>query len=93
MQRNRENPELIENEKWICLNCIITVRSDIFPFGFINNYELSCLNSSDSVPIANMIPEFDLVSEALSINKLNDKDIDENLVDNIIVNTILLRVL
>ena len=30
-----------------------------------------------------MIPEFELVSDASSINSLIDKDIDENLVDNI----------
>ena len=59
------------------------IEMDMFPLGLINNYELLCLNSSDSVSIANMIPEFELVSDVLSINNLNDKDIDENLVDNI----------
>ena len=83
MKRNRDNPDSIENDKWTCLNCVIAERSDTFPLGWINNYELSCLNSSDSVLIAEMIPEFHLASEALSINNLNNKDIDENLVDNI----------
>ena len=83
MKRNRDNPYFIENDKWTCLNCVIAERSDTFPLGLINNYELSCLNSSDSVSIADMIPEFQLASAALSINNLNKKDIDENLADNI----------
>ena len=62
MKRNRDNPYFIENDKWTCLNCVIAERSDTFPLGLINNYEPSCLNSSDSVSIADMISEFQLVS-------------------------------
>ena len=43
----------------------------------------SHVNSSDSVSIADMIPEFQLALAALSINNLNNKDIDESLADNI----------
>ena len=81
MRRNCENPELVESEEWVCLNCTIAERASIFPLGYLSNHELNSFNVSDSMEIANMIPEFEAISVALKSNNLASNDIDENLID------------
>ena len=83
MRRNCENPELVESEEWVCLNCAIAERASIFPLGYLSNHELNSFNVSDSMEIANMIPEFEAISVALKSNNLASNDIDENLIDRI----------
>ena len=84
MKMNRDNPALIENEIWECLKCITDKRAKIFPFGHLNNFEIDNINSIDSVILSDLIPEFDLCSDALNTNNnLNSSDIDENMVHNI----------
>ena len=89
MRRNCENPELVESEEWVCLNCTIAERASIFPLGYLSNHELNSFNVSDSMEIANMILEFEAISVALKSNNLASNDIDENLTE-LIVNIILL---
>ena len=83
MRRNCENSELVESEEWVCLNCTIAERASIFPLGHLSNHELNSFNVSDSMEIANMIPEFEAISVALKSNNLASNDIDENLIDRI----------
>ena len=80
---NRDNPDLIENEDWVCLSCTITNRANIFPFGHINNFEMENLFSLDSSCISDQIPEFDIFSDALNAGNLKSNDIDENIVYNL----------
>ena len=83
MKRNRDNPDLIENENWTCLNCLVTARAKIFPFGLVNNYDLEGINSLNSITLTGLLPEFEITSEALKANNLTPNDIDENTPDKI----------
>ena len=92
IKRNYDTPELVDSEEWVCLHCTVSERACIFPLGHLNNQELYSLNISDSMEIANMIPVFKTASTAIKSNNLASYDIDENLVDKIIVNTIQLMI-
>ena len=83
-QRNRNNPELVEEEEWICVKCIMTERSEYSPFIFQSNDQLSSINSLDSMNLFDMLPEENVFSAALQTNCLtkNDDD-DESNIDNI----------
>ena len=84
MKSNRDNPILIENDEWICLKCITDERASIFPFGILNNFEIINLNSFDSIYLSEQVPEFDIFSDAINTNNLdNSNDIDENIVHSI----------
>lgn len=78
MKKNRENPDLVDSDEWICLNCLVTERSKIFPFGMINDHLLETINSLDSIKLTELVPEFEVISETIKINNLNLNDIDEN---------------
>ena len=83
--RNRDNPELIENESWICLKCIMENRSEYNPFIFLSDTQLDNMNSIDSMLLYDMLPDDDVFSDALKTNSLttiDDDEIDDN-VDNI----------
>ena len=79
----RDNIYLIENENCEYLNCIIEERASNFPFGYQSNYELRNLNSINSMQLIDMVPPFDIISEAFKTNNLKSNDIDENMVYNI----------
>ena len=79
--RNENNPDLIVNEEWNCLNCTITERASIFPFGLESNYDLNCINFSNSMKFLKMIPEFEIASNVSKVN--SSHDIDVNTVDTI----------
>ena len=59
MKRNCDNPQLVDSEEWVCLNCTISERACIFPLGYLSNHELHSLNVSDSLEITNMMSEFE----------------------------------
>jgi len=83
LNNNRDNPDLTENEIWECLKCITKKRAEIFPFGFLNNFEIENINTLDSIHLADLIPEFEIFSDALQTNNGNSNDIDENIDYNI----------
>ena len=83
IERNIINPDLIENEEWRCLNCNINERANIFPFGLESNYEINCINISNSMKLYDMIPEFEVLCDVTKIENLNSNDIDENLATKI----------
>ena len=84
-QRNRENPELIENEIWLCLKSVMAERSVYNPFIFLSDNQLSNVNSVDSMKLYDMLPDEDVFSHALKAYCLmmNDDLMDENIIDNI----------
>ena len=79
---NINNPDKINVENWTCLQCNISERVYIFPFGNENSYELNCMNSIDSMKQTEMVPEFEIVSEAMKANNIAN-DIDEQSIYNI----------
>ena len=81
IERNNIHPELIEDEEWNCMNCTLSERANIFPFGFESNYNLNCINSSNSMKLLEMVPEFEIASNISIIN--SSQDIDANVVENI----------
>ena len=80
---NLENPNLVDDELWECLKCITDYRAIIFPFGYLNNFEIENLNSLDSIHLINAIPEFEICADTQKVNNLNSNDIDENIVHSI----------
>ena len=83
IQRNKLNPNLIEEENWICLNCNMTKLADHLPFVYESTHDINNLNCSNSISLTNLIPSFEIVSEALNVNCLNSCDIDEANIINI----------
>ena len=79
-QRNSDNPELVVSEDWICMKCILTERSDLFPFLYSSDIELYHLNSLDSIKLIDSLPNDDVHQFAGQNNKLV---IDEDIVDTI----------
>ena len=81
--RNSENSDLVDSEPWVCLNCIINLRSDYVPFVQLSSLELSNMNSSDSMKLLEMLPDIEVTTDALETNCLVTNDIDESMVENI----------
>ena len=87
-ERNRENPELVEQESWSCLKCIMMERAEHIPYIFLNNDELINMNSVDSMKLCELIPGGNVISDALKTNSLTNADddndeFDECNVDNV----------
>ena len=68
MKNNRDNDELIENEIWECLNCIINQRAIIFPFGLEDNLNLRNLNTLNTKKLIDTVPQFKIVQEDIKYN-------------------------
>ena len=84
--RNRENPELIDSETWICLKCIMEERLEYSPFIYQSNNQLCNLNALDSMNLFDMLPDDNIFTVALQTNCLNtndDDDVDESNIENI----------
>ena len=81
--RNSENSDLVDSEPWVCLNCIINLRSDYVPFVQLSSPELSNMNSLDSMKLLEMLPDIEVTTDALETNCLVTNDIDESMVENI----------
>ena len=85
--RNRDNPELIETEIWICIKCDMEERSEYNPFIFLSDNQLTNMNSVDSMHLFDMFPDDDVITNALKTNYLNtngdNDEIDESNVENI----------
>ena len=88
--RNRDNPDLLEEESWDCLKCIMDNRSDYNPFIYISDNQLSNLNSVDTMKLYDLLPEDNVFSDALKTNCLNinddntkDDDLMEDIIDQI----------
>ena len=62
--RNRDNPDLLEEESWDCLKCIMDNRSDYNPFIYISDNQLSNLNSVDTMELYDLLPEENVFSDA-----------------------------
>ena len=74
--RNRDNPELIESEIWSCLNCTLKERANYIPFLFLSSDELFNMNSLDSMKLLELLPDNDIVTEALNTNYIVTNDLD-----------------
>ena len=81
LERNNDNPDKINAENWTSLQCKISERANISPFGYENSYELNCINIIDSMKQIVMIPEFEIVSEAMKANNIAN-NIDEQSIYN-----------
>ena len=79
--KKKQNPDIIDNEEWICLECSISERAKIFPFGLESIHDINCINSSNSMKSNTLIPEFEIMSEISKIR--NSHDIDVNSSENI----------
>ena len=79
IDRNFLNPELIVSEPWICSKCMITINAENFPFGLLNDSDLVSINTSNSMQINDMIPEFETISTSTKISELCSNDIDLNI--------------
>ena len=64
---------------WFCLNC----TADMFPFGSLDNEELSNLNELDFPSFVDSIPSFEITSGLTNLPNLGDYDIDEHLPSNV----------
>ena len=79
--KKKQNPDVIDNEEWICLECSISERAKIFPFGFESIHDINCINSSNSMKSTTLIPEYEIMSEISKIR--NSRDTDVNSLENI----------
>ena len=79
---NINNPDKINVENWTCLQCNISERAYIFPFGNENSYERNCMNSIDSMKQTEIVPGFEIVSKAMKANNIAN-DIDEQSIYNV----------
>ena len=75
-KRNRDNPELIESEPWLCLKCIMMEQAEYSPYISLNNSELINMNSVNSMHLCELIPGENVISEALKTNCLTNSDDD-----------------
>ena len=71
------------NKEWHCKKCTIINRAQIFPFGLESDYDISGINNSDSMETFNLLPNFDLTTEAAKIDSLSQQDLAENFINNI----------
>ena len=51
IERNKSNPDLLENEPWICRKCTIIENIQIFPYGLLNDADIININSSSSMRV------------------------------------------
>ena len=49
IERNILNPDLVENEPWICPKCTIIDIVEIFPYGLLSDTDIININSSSSI--------------------------------------------
>ena len=64
---------------WFCLKC----TEVMFPFGQLENEELSNLYEFDLPSFINSVPSFEITSNLVDLPNLSDYDIDEHLPQNI----------
>ena len=83
MERNKSNPDLIENEPWIGPKCSMIENIQISPYELLNDADIININSSSSMRVLDMIAEFEIVSATSKINDISSSDIDGNLPRNI----------
>ena len=67
-----------EHVPWFCLNAEI-----MFPFGSVDNEELSNLNDFDFLSFVDSAPLFEITSGLINLPNLDDYDIDEHLPSNV----------
>ena len=61
-----------ENVPWLCLKC----TEIMFPFGSVDNEELSNLNNFDFPSFVDSAPSFEITSGLINLPNLDDYDID-----------------
>ena len=86
IDENLTNNDNITNniqEEWYCKKCTIINRANLFPFGLESDYNISGINNSDSMKTFNLLPKFEISTQAAKIDSLNQHDLDENLINNI----------
>ena len=82
---NISNSEYEELQKepddvlWFCLKCTTVM----FPFGSLDNEELSNLNEFDYPSFIDSMPPFEITSGLTNLPNLEDYDIDEHLPSNV----------
>ena len=82
--RNLENPELVDNESWSCLSCIMQERRDYVPFIQLGPTEIQNLNSTDSMNLFELLPCEEKMIYAQETNNLKtNDDINEDSVEKI----------
>ena len=64
---------------WLCLKCTMVM----FPFGQLENEELSNLYDFDFPSFVDSVPSFEITSRLTNLPNLSDYDIDEHLPSNI----------
>ena len=89
-QRNREFPDLVEAESWLCIKCVMYKRLEFNPFIFLSSNQLTNMNSVNSMKLFDMFPAENVFHDALKTNCLNindddvkDDDLDEDLIDQV----------
>ena len=73
----------IIDSNWSCKTCKTLANAEIFPFGSLDNYDLSNTFNYNSSQLLDNLPSFDTTSKATKINSLADNDIDSNVSTNI----------
>ena len=81
--KNRENPELEDNESWSCLSCTMQERRDYVPFIQLSHSDIHNLNSVDSMKLFELLPNEDKMEYAHKTNNMVTNDIDEESVEKI----------
>ena len=82
--RNRENPELMDNESWSCLSCTMQERKDHVPFIHLSASDIQNLNSTDSMKLYELLPSEDKMIYAQETNNLEtDDEMNEDSVERI----------
>ena len=79
---NLMNPDNID-EAWSCLPCTQQERSDYVPFVSLSSQQLSNMNSVDSMNMCQLLPDDEVINQAMNINRLEVNDIDETTIEKI----------
>ena len=72
--RNRDNPDLIGNELWSCMKCVLMDRSDFVPFIYLSDLELYNLNSVDSMKLFELLPSDQFAEYGIGALKTHLRD-------------------
>ena len=82
--RNRDFPNLIENELWNCLSCELKNKAEYTPLIHLDSHQLHNLNAYDTMKIIDLLPDNLLSLNAMNTNHISiNRELDENDLDYI----------
>ena len=73
----------IYNSNWDCNKCRIIKTATIFHFGLEDDKDIENIMNINSIKTLDNLPSYEMTSEVISFDTLEDNNLDENFVSNI----------